>query len=294
MKSSALSIIRGLTWLLPLFLLSCSSQPQTPFQLASTGGDSGFGGTGIIRFSSGDDEGSSGFGGTGIVGNIEAFGSIWVNGIEIDYEQNVLVTSNLPGSDQQLKLGQTVILETAQELNDNSRPYTGEIRIHYAMAGEIQTIESKRVKMHDLWVQLPESVYQDDGVILENNQFIAINAYQNENAQWVASRLNINRSKSVIKPASIEVDFSDRVSQVIINERLKFIRPDWSIKNAKHPKIEQKFIPAQQWKRSLPHRSDRPEKPSARPQKPEIRQLFQDMRQHRDRQHQLPPPRHRR
>lgn len=291
MKSNVLSIIKGLTWLMPLFLLSCSSQPQTPFQFASTEGDSGFGGTGIIRYSSGDDEGSSGFGGTGIVGNIDAFGSIWVNGIEIDYEQNVLVTSNLPGSDQQLKLGQTVILETAKALNENNRPYTSEIRIHYSMAGKIQTIESKRIKMHDQWIQLPASVYQDDGIILQNNQFIALNAYQDDNAHWVAIRLNINRSKSVIKPASIEVDFSDRVNQIIINERFKSIRPDWLIKSAKHPKIEKKFIPAHQWKRSLPQR---PEKHGARPEKPEIRQLFQDMRQHRDRIQQLPPPRPRR
>ncbi|MBC8209616.1 MAG: hypothetical protein H8E21_01015 [Gammaproteobacteria bacterium] len=291
MKNSFLYLLKGLTWLLPIFLFACSSQPQTSFQQASAEGDSGFGGTGIIRYSTGKDEGSSGFGGTGIVGNIDAFGSIWVNGIEIDYDQNVLLSSNLAGSDSQLKLGQTVILETVAESNDNNRPYTREIRILYAMAGKIQAFESKRIKMHDQWIQLPETVYRDEGLILQNNQFIAINAYQDDNAQWVASRLNTNLSSSVIKPASIEVDFSDRVKQIIINERFKFIRPDWPIKRIKSPMIEKQFIPAQQWKRSLSHR---PEKPAERQENPEIRQLIQDRHHYRPREQQLPPPRPRR
>ena len=75
---------------------------------AADGGDDGIGGTGMTAAGAGDDDG---IGGTGIIGTITGFGSIWVNGLEIETPASVEVLFNgEPGSVAALAVGQVVEL----------------------------------------------------------------------------------------------------------------------------------------------------------------------------------------
>ena len=127
-----------ITLLVFLTLTACTNQP-----IQTANNDSGFGGTGIVNTLANDE--NSGFGGTGIVGTINAFGSIWVNGIEIDYPEDVKIESNLKGADEHLKLGQAVILETDKELNKFNRPTTQSIKVYYPFASKIQQIKDNQL-----------------------------------------------------------------------------------------------------------------------------------------------------
>lgn len=68
-------------------------------------GGGGIGGTGAPQ-----DEG--GVGGTGIVGTITGFGSICVNGVEVHFDNKVVLSENgLPAGSQRLAIGQVVAVE---------------------------------------------------------------------------------------------------------------------------------------------------------------------------------------
>lgn len=82
--------------------------PQQDGGLGGTGAPAqhgGIGGTGAPA-----DEG--GIGGTGIVGTITGFGSICVNGVEVHFDSNAVLTENgVPASSKQLAIGQVVAVE---------------------------------------------------------------------------------------------------------------------------------------------------------------------------------------
>lgn len=280
--------------LIPLIVLAlqlsgCSTGQSTAMTLAAMDEGSGFGGTGIIRYS--DDEGDSGFGGTGIIGNIEAFGSIWVNGIEIDYDEDVAIQSNLEGDDQRLKLGQSVILETDTELNQQNRPTTGLITVYYPIAGKIQKIEQGKLLINDEWVQLSENTRVDDGLMLAVGEYIAINAVKNDQQQWLASRLNHNPLNQVIKQSLVEVEFSDHVQQVVLDERLQYLQTLWRSQHNFISRMHKSRIPREVW--NSRHRfepknlSDRPPVNGMKPQN--MPRQFDDIRNIPRMMNHLPP-----
>jgi hypothetical protein len=208
-------------------VIACSSQPT---QLAHRADDSGFGGTGIILYSIAEDEGSSGFGGTGIVGNISAFGSIWVNGIEIDYPDDVTIESNLQNTQQQLRLGQTVILETGVSLSSNQLPMTERIRVHYQFAGPIQGVSEAAILINDHRVAITAETLMDESLSLVEGEYLAVNALQHRNGHWHASRLDPNPSKiNALQPLP-EFSFSESITQVIVDERLDYLREQWHVR----------------------------------------------------------------
>ncbi len=226
-------------------LSGCSIGQTPPVTPAAMEEGSGFGGTGIIRYV--DDEGGSGFGGTGIIGNIEAFGSIWVNGIEIDYDEKVAIQSNLTGRDQKLKLGQSVILETNLELNQQNHPTTELITIYYPLAGKIQEIEEGRMLVNDEWILISDKTHFDDGLTLAIGEYAAISAIQNEEQLWLASRLDLNPHKQVINQPAVEVEFSENIQQVLIDERLQYIQSLWRPRHDFISRMKKHRIPVETW-----------------------------------------------
>lgn len=167
-------------------LLACSSNSK---QIASVSGD-GFGGTGSsveLAYEPSGDE--SGFGGTGVIGTIEAFGSIWVNGLHIHYPENQTYRANIPG-DYSLQIGQQVMLQTA--LNDQ-RIYSEHIRLYFPIAGEITQIDNQTLIVNQQTVRLTANTQFADSLQepLRVGDYIIVSGWQTEN-DWNATRINAN------------------------------------------------------------------------------------------------------
>ncbi|MBF6058241.1 DUF5666 domain-containing protein [Thiomicrorhabdus heinhorstiae] len=200
------SLLRVL--ILPSLLLilgACASSQTIDRNYAE---NSGFGGTGkTMAVAAVDAEwdqvghSSSGFGGTGIIGTVEAFGSIWVNDIEIAYPQDVALSSKLQTA-LQLKLGQQVILKT---LDANDRTMTREIEIYYPLAGRIEEVQNGRIKINRQWVYWQADTPKDTGIQLERGSFIAVNAIPQNDGSWQATRLNLNPSQQRFNQLTPEV-----------------------------------------------------------------------------------------
>lgn len=103
--------------------------------MAKGSGDSGVGGTGAVARRSG-----SGIGGTGIVGTITAFGSIFVNGVEIHYGPHTLLqVDGHQAPLSRLAVGQVVAVDTTKTGN---AVHAGSIRVLHAVAGPITRIDA--------------------------------------------------------------------------------------------------------------------------------------------------------
>src|SRR5947207_877487 len=85
-------------------LAACASTPPQHAQLGPRNGD-GLGGTGIQTAQL--NRRGDGIGGTGILGTITGFGSIIVNGRELEFNTSTAVASDgRPASLQELRVGQ--------------------------------------------------------------------------------------------------------------------------------------------------------------------------------------------
>jgi hypothetical protein len=96
--------------------------------------DDGIGGTGMV-LSPGDD----GIGGTGIIGTITEFGSIFVNGQEIDYDRDqTVMIDGIASSNKALKIGHVVKVVAT---NSDNHLVTNSISIDHEVIGPISAID---------------------------------------------------------------------------------------------------------------------------------------------------------
>jgi hypothetical protein len=99
--------------------------------------DRGIGGTGITAGTVED----RGMGGTGIVGVITGFGSIWVNGIEVEFDAATPVRidgQSAPGGEA-LKVGQVAVVTAS---GSGSRLDARSIAIRHEVSGPVEAVEA--------------------------------------------------------------------------------------------------------------------------------------------------------
>ena len=208
------NIARSLSLLILLFLTSCSTTPPTVASASMTG----FGGTG---------HSPSGFGGTGIVGTVTKFGSIWVNGVEVEYGHNTQVHSRLAAREK-LKLGQQVVLET---LPNAHKIETRRISVYYPVAGRITRVRGHQITINNRYVVNTHRARRDRGVHLRVGEHVAINGFANSRNTWTATRINRNdRHQSFYQPVP-SVHFSGAVKQVLIETSVSQLRQWGQVKS---------------------------------------------------------------
>jgi hypothetical protein len=130
---------------------SLPTKKPPPAQPVSQGsnGDPGIGGTGQVADEgpgiggTGNYAGGPGIGGTGIVGTITAFGSIFVNGYEIDYPDDIAIGyKGGTAAANALKVGQVVAVEANGD-GEGTRLTARSIAVRYQVAGPIERIDGQ-------------------------------------------------------------------------------------------------------------------------------------------------------
>ena len=218
---SAIMLLIHLLVLSSLVLLSSCSSLIVNEKIAALP-RSGFGGTGYKPSSGfgGTGKTSSGFGGTGIVGTVTRFGSIWVNGIEVDYGKNAQISSDLLEKDT-LKLGQQVVLET---LPLTDKTVTKKIHIYYPIAGEITHVSKEKITINHRYYIKTNQAKMDKDLRLEKGNFVAINGFSEAPQNWTATRISHNRQQKVFYHPVPKLYFSPAVKQVLIESTLQQLK----------------------------------------------------------------------
>jgi hypothetical protein len=122
-------------------LSACAAAPPTARQVSAIdpkNGD-GLGGTGVSSSQLAQAQPGDGLGGTGIIGTISGFGSIIVNGLELEFDRATAVgTDGRPTSLDELRVGQ-VIQGVARE--KDGRLHLESLDIQHAVSGPIGAID---------------------------------------------------------------------------------------------------------------------------------------------------------
>jgi len=129
-----------------------------------------------------------GIGGTGIIGTITAFGSIWVNDLEVHYPSGVPVTLfDGMGRTRDLRVGQVVEVEAHER---NGRLEARGITVRHAVAGPVTSIDRAGGGLVVLGqrVRIPEGDPLFDS--LEVGDRIAVSGLRDAEGRVIASRLD--------------------------------------------------------------------------------------------------------
>ena len=128
------NIYRTLIILLVIGFTACTSNQPNMRAAGGEDEDIGLGGTGLLA--TGDD---SGLGGTGILGEITGFGSIFVNGVEIEYDNETHFTVNgNTVAHQQLEIGDVVEVLTT---DDNKHTQAQIINLRHEVIGKVESVD---------------------------------------------------------------------------------------------------------------------------------------------------------
>lgn len=154
-------------------------------------GHGGIGGTGSLANKAGiggTGHSDGGIGGTGIVGTITGFGSIWVNGLEVEFDAKTkLLNNESAATANELAVGQIVVVEAK---GDNTRLQADKISVVHAVNGAITAIDAGQ----NTFTVLGQTVVQDQqaqqsAAPFKLGEHIKVSGLRMANGQIVASRI---------------------------------------------------------------------------------------------------------
>jgi len=152
-------------------------------------GHSGVGGTGQIAR-------TSGVGGTGIIGEVTGFGSIFVNGIEVEFAKDSKIYSDnkISNSSEALKPSIGDIVEIlAHRVGDET--LAKKINIRHEVVGPVESINIKRRRFTIIGQTI--SLNNPKLHLPELGQMIAVSGLRDSRGVIHATRLTLSKSKSV-------------------------------------------------------------------------------------------------
>ncbi len=127
-----------------------------------------------------------GLGGTGIIGTITAFGSIWVNGIEVEYDHNSRITiDGKVAVESQLRIGQQVEVIAHKQANEI---IASSIAIRHQVIAPIESINKEQRSL----TLLGQTVHYGNSQVIDNShigigQTVRISGYRNDHEEIIAT-----------------------------------------------------------------------------------------------------------
>lgn len=156
------------------------------------GDESGLGGTGYA----GDE---SGLGGTGVYGTIRGFGSLCVNGLRVEYEDDVdMFRNGVEAELSDLAVGQVVWLRVRLQ---DGRYSTNRIAVYSAVVGQIESIDARArsLRVEGRRVVVPEladrEVVSGGFASLRVGAVVDVSGLADANGAIVASRIAADASQ---------------------------------------------------------------------------------------------------
>jgi len=174
------------------FLSACATAPQQSAKLDPKPGD-GLGGTGVSSTILAQTKPGDGIGGTGILGTISGFGSIIVNGLELEYDRGTAVeTDGKPAALEELKIGQ-VVQGVARMKGD--KLYLDTLEMQHAVTGPIEAINHDQGTLTVLGQMVRTNMAGDKAAIdsfktLTLGDMVSVSGLRQADGTIIATRLD--------------------------------------------------------------------------------------------------------
>ena len=204
-------LYRIIIFLLAVSVTACvSTQSNMTVAANDEDKDIGLGGTGMLA-STGSGAGS-GLGGTGIVGKITGFGSIFVNGIEIEYDNETAFTiDGKTAAPQQLEIGDIVEVLTTDA---NKHTQAQIINLRHEVIGKVESVEPQTFSFTVHGQSVVQAI--DKVVLPEVGTTVAISGFRIDEKTILSTRVTSADEKQSLLRIHIDLPFKGKTTRWLV------------------------------------------------------------------------------
>lgn len=204
-------IYKILTILLITGLTACMSPNPNIMAGNDEDQDIGLGGTGLVANS------GSGLGGTGIVGVITGFGSIFVNGIEVEYDHTTPFTiDGKPAEYQQLVIGDVVEVLTT---NNDQHTDAQIINVRHEVMGKVKSVNPETYSFKVLDQTIVHGL--NNGPLPEVGASVAISGFRINDKMIQATRVHSADTNKAFVRTQMKLPFSKKTSRWLVQTHVQ-------------------------------------------------------------------------
>ena len=197
---------RIIIFLLVVSIAACASTQSTIIGGNDEDQDIGLGGTGLLAKS-----GDSGLGGTGILGEITGFGSIFVNGIEVDYDSDTAFSVDGKVAEyQELEIGDVVEILTT-DANDYTQAQI--INLRHEVIGKVDSVESETLSFT---VRGQNIVQVDKESLPEVGVTVAVSGFRINENTIASTRVTSADTKQTLLRTQTVLPFKQETAQWLV------------------------------------------------------------------------------
>ena len=187
-------------------MISATACASDYLKINAAGGedeDIGLGGTGLLANT------GYGLGGTGIIGEITGFGSIFVNGIEIEYDNKTPFTvDGKKAVPQQLAIGDVVEILTTDA---NTYTQAQVINLRHEVIGRVESVDPQTFS----YTVLGQTIIQksDKGVLPEVGTTVAVSGMRIDKQTIVSTRTTSTETEQTLLRTHTELPFEQQAAR---------------------------------------------------------------------------------
>lgn len=217
------SMYRLIILLLVISVAACVSSQPSMSAANDEDQDIGIGGTGILANT------GSGLGGTGIVGEITGFGSIFVNGIEIEYDSETAFTvDGKTAAHQQLVIGDVVEVLTTDAKQHTSAQL---INLRHEVIGQVEFVNTQTSS----FTVLGQTIKIADKTMLpETGTRVAVSGIRINEHTIQATRVRQTDTKQTLLRMHTELPFQEKVSRWMIQTHVQNSHASFQLEGVQH------------------------------------------------------------
>jgi len=204
-------INRIIIFLLMVSVSACVSTQSNMSAANDEDQDIGIGGTGIIANT------GNGLGGTGIVGEITGFGSIFVNGIEVEYDSKTPFTiDGKSTTHHQLAIGDVVEVLTT-DANKHTRAQV--VNLRHEVVGRVESVNSQTYR----FTVLGQTVIQPGNkkTLPEAGTMVAVSGFRIDEQTIQATRVTPAEIKQTLLRTHSELPFKKKTARWLIQTHVQ-------------------------------------------------------------------------
>ncbi len=195
----------------------------------------GIGGTGI---GGGEGGGLGGTGvGTGFIGRIDSFGSIWVNGTEIFYDDDIPVMfGGREGTASALAVGHVVQVVAKPDVRGVYRARS--LAVRYEIAGQVQSQVPGSVTISDQRVLLPGTISSP-----RPGDIVAVSGFRRSDGVIVASHIDTVDAANPVVVAALDKPFKEDIENLSLSGYMQGNADGYSLYGYRIDTVPNDFVP---------------------------------------------------
>lgn len=224
-----------------IFLMVASLAACTATHITTTvaGGDEdsdiGLGGTGVLA--STDSDAGSGLGGTGILGEITGFGSIFVNGIEVEYDNSTTFTiDGETAAQQQLEIGDVVEVLTT---DDNKHTRARIINLRHEVIGKVESVDPQTFSFTVNGQDVVQAIHKV--ALPEVGSTVAVSGFRIDEKTILSTRTTPADTEQNLLRAHTDLPFKGKTDRWLVQTHVQVDKVSFELEGNVHTiELEQK------------------------------------------------------